>query len=585
MHPRLRTALLSVVLAVPFVGPARAGDAPAFDERGANTFFTDPDAKTRARIFDLIHRFSSDGVRHRWEARSELESIGFWAVEPLIEAVRELESPVKCASILTLEAIGDRRAVAPLRQAIVDNSSRPYVPGFATLALGRFRDPETVATLTGSLDTSRSLATLRVAAPLALARIRTDAARDLLLEQFDEQHENEPVRTAQLLALGFFPDAAVDHERRAPGKQLARGLESRRSGERVAAVLGFLVATGQRRESRDFLLQLFDKADDHDVRRVALLGVSRLAGTDVTLLLARTAADKRADDDLRILALDLLAGRGDPAAKSDVLKLLRSTGDRQLRASAVVAAASMPDDECAAAVLSRLEDTAPLVRAGAALGCTRFVDPAARAEALKQVEARIRQGERSSGVRRVLRFARALLAGERAAVDWSRVESHPLFQGVDADYEDRLLWEVNLLGERCLDLRKITNEGSDTQLTNVGPPGEHGAAPPEGASESSSTDDGSSGGDTASDGGLDDGTDTSTDSGEDVSTDGPGEAPPDRPVPDATNGGNRPGTAGPIGAARTSDWPELRDLKRHLRRYPYFGREDLPPEGDAATPR
>jgi hypothetical protein len=248
----------------------------------------------------------------------------------------------------------------------------------------------------------------------------------------------------------------------------------------------------------------------------------------------------------------------------------------------VVAAASIPDDECAEVVLSRLDDTAPLVRAAAALGCTRFVDPAGRAEGLKQIDLRIHQGERSLDVRRVLRSARVLLAGERASIDWSGVLAHPLFQGVDADYEDRLLGEVNLLVERCLDLRKITNESSDTQIATIGPPAEHGAAPADGGTSDSGEDESD---EQPAGGGLDSAPEDSPNPGEDIPTEGVDPVAADRPAPDTSVGGTRPGTTGPVGAARTSDWPELRDLKRHLRRYPYFGRDDLPREGDAATPR
>ena len=480
----LRTALLVAacsVLAGP--EPAQAQDEVPFDERGGNAFFRDPDSKTRRRIETLIQRFASDGVLHRWEARYALEKIGFWCVEPLVEAVGEGEPQVKCASILTLEAIRDVRAIEPLRKTIDENAGRTYVPGFAALALGRFRDAGSLGVFRKALDSSSSLHTLRAAVPMALARIQTRAARDQLERQLKAAKEKKPARMAQLLSLGFYPVVALDQDDRTkPGPLLEKGLASDDDDKRAAALLGYLVATVHRRDTQKFLETYLEKQDDDAVIRVALLGLSRHGNESVARRLASIGADRRASTPVRETAVDLLIGRGDVAAKDDLIRVIKSSGGNRLRAGAVLALAAIPDATCVNVVLSRLEDNSALVRATAALGATRFHEATAREEALQVLDRRLRSvGDKSKTVRRILGVARDVLSGRRSNVDWSQVLDHPLFRRATEEYEDRLLAHVNQMAEVCLDLRKITNLGSDTQLVLVGPPGDRGAAPQGGA--------------------------------------------------------------------------------------------------------
>ena len=67
-----------------------------------------------------------------------------------------------------------------------------------------------VQTLDAAVRSPKSLRTLRAAVPLALARTGTDAARDLLLRRLKDGGGNTEARSARLLALGFFPDAALE---------------------------------------------------------------------------------------------------------------------------------------------------------------------------------------------------------------------------------------------------------------------------------------------------------------------------------------------------------------------------------------
>jgi HEAT repeat protein len=558
-RPR-RTLLALVVLAALLPAAATAEDEPDFDELGANAFFSEPDKRTSARIDALIHSFSSAGVLSRTRAREELEEIGFWAVDPLLEALRDLEPPIKCASVLTLEAIGDPRAVVPLRSAIRDNDSRPFVPAFAALALGRYRDTGALEPFVRSLDSGRSA--LRSAIPLALAKIHTDEARDELLRQLRRSRGRLNARMAQYLSLGFFPEAALDTERRLPGKRLAAGLDAKRSEERAAALAGYLVATLPRGDTREFLLDYLRRQSDVAVELVGLVGISRYEDPEVSRLLSRIAAGKRQDDQVRALAADLLVGRGDPVTVHDLLAITRAKGARRLRATAALALASFDDEQAVKAVLSRLDDTSPLVRTAAAIACTQLRVKEQRAKALKIIDSKLRSASENSGpARRVFRVARSVLRGERKAPQWESVVDHEVFRNLDRDHVVRLLAVVNRVVEHSLDLAKIHNLQGDTELESDGAQSEKGVAPESGDQD-------------IDDSGDDSGGDDDTIEGNDP-VDQQGE--PSRPPDPSAEPRGPPGRLATSG--RTSNWQELRDLKVRLRERPYFTLEDLPGDG------
>src|SRR5688572_11253905 len=177
-----RSAAITAVLLALGLAPApqaTAGESPDSTQR---VFFRDPDRETAARIADLITRMTSGSVPDRTKARRELEAIGFWAVAPLIDAVQTAEPPIRCASTLVLDVLRDRRAIEPLRSVVLKEGSHPYVAAFAALALGRFADAGAVEPFHVAAKTPKSMEMLKAAVPLALAKIRTPAAKDLLLE-------------------------------------------------------------------------------------------------------------------------------------------------------------------------------------------------------------------------------------------------------------------------------------------------------------------------------------------------------------------------------------------------------------------
>lgn len=536
-----RTAALLLAGAV--LAPAAAADDQPSSPAQGGVFFREPDTETAARIKELVGRMATDSVQDRENLRRELETIGFWSVEPLVDALARLEPPKQCTSILVLDAIGDRRAVEPLRAAIVRETSHPYIAAFATLSLGRYRDATAIPVFRTAARTTKSMDMLKAAVPLALAKIRTDEARDVLLERVRTKGQKEPVQSAALLALGFFPESAFAANAMAPGADLAAALAvtNRRRGERQAALLGFLVAAEARGDVKAALRELMAAESAPEVVRLLLLGLSRSSDADVTELLAQSAA-RQGDERVREMAADLLYDRVDAATKAVVIQVARGDSSPRMRAACVLALGRLADDDARRLLVEKLIDKSPLVRAAAAVALTRRNVDGARESAIAAIEPRLKHGETSDDVRADLEAARAVLAGERTDVRWTEVGPRALFADMSMSYVQRLLREVNVRAQASLDLAKITNLTTDSEIVTSGPPSQ-----PEGP-----------GGGGGSGGGVDPG------DGDPSTPGGPHDGPP------------APGD-GTASIARTSQYQELRDLKVELRRRPYFGVEDLPP--------
>ena len=548
LRPLPRAAVLALAAAALAPAPpalltlpaARAGDgAAAGDAPGAEVFFRDPDRATAQRIEALMSQFTADGVQSRRKARVELADLGWWTVEPLLVTLREKDPPARGAAILTLDALGDQRALPALRESVVREDSNAYVGAFAALALGRFRDTQAIGPLRKALQNTRNLDMLRAAVPLALARIRTPEAEAQLRVQLEDRSAVEPVASARYLAAGFFPELALAKGGGQPGAPLQTGLASTRRGERQAALLAFLVATARTTAGKDFLVQFADNEDAPTVLAVALLGLAAFPDSDVTERLAKTAASG-APDGIRELACDLLVPRADATTLPTLLKILRSPAGARLRARALLAAGRIDAKEARDAILDRMTDKAPLVRAAAAVAAATSSSDALRAAARQKIDGRMAGGESDAKVRDLLQIARQVLAGDRTAVAWPEVSPEPFFASVAQSQRMRLIRAVNRRVELSLDLGKITNLQSDDQLIADSTPGVLNGFDPR-------------------TGGTVEGV---------PSEDNPGGGPNVGQVPRSPMGS--------MGSSRTSDWPELRDLLLELAHRPYFSTDDFP---------
>ncbi len=582
---RLTGLLAAAAAAVGFVlAPPGRADEPGHDEREGNVFFQRPDRATKRRIDELIGRFAEDSVRARTAAGRELEDIGYWAVDPLMTALATKEPPIRAAAALTLAATMDARGLPALREAVERETSHPFVAGFACIGLARHRDTSAIDPLRKALRSSKSIHTLRAAAPLMLARLGTPEALTLLRERVRGGNGSFRARAARLLALGFFPQAALEPDRPVPSAALREGLRSRRRELRRASIVAFLVATLRRADTRDALIALLDRETAPEVLLPGLVGLSRFEDTATTVYLAHRAA-RPGDDDVRARSCDLLAPRADVSALDDLLAILRRSNPARLRASAVIALGGIDHPDASAAVLDKLGDKSKLVRAAAAVASVRLPQEAARREAQARISARLRRGEPSRAVRPDMSEAWAVLAGEKTTGAWREIGEERLFRELFRPYQKRLLREVNLAAEDALDLTRITNLQTDTEIlagADVSSPGGGG--------------DGDTGGAGAGDGDTGDGDAGDGDAGDrggggesgDVGAgDGSGDATPSSgspTLPDDQPAVSKPaGAKAPaVGSPRTNAWQELRDLKVDLVRRPLFGPEDLPA---AATTR
>lgn len=539
MRKREFAAILAFVLVL---GARASADGNAADSADG-VFFREPDKATRDRIAELISRVHTGSVDDRRSARRELEAIGFWSVEPLIDAQARMEPPVRSASVLVLDAIRDRRAIDPLRASVAKEVSDRYVAAFATLALGRFRDAASVDVLRTAVKTPKTMDLLKAAVPFALAKIHTPEARDLVLERVRFPGQREPIRSAALLSLGFFPEAAMSPSGTTPGPDLAAGLASKRRGERQAALLGFLVASSARGDSKQAVREILTGESAPEVAMVALLGLARSPDADVTELFAQTAS-RQGDDQVRELAADLLYDRVDRATKATVAQTAHSATSARLRAACVLALGRLEDDDARRVVIERLGDKSAIVRAAAAVALTRRNVPGARESAIAALEPRIKHGETNDDVRADFEKARAVLAGERTDVRWNEIGGETLFSEMSLTWPQRLLRAVNLRVMASLDLEKIHNLQTDSEIVASGPPG----VPVDG------------------NGGEPGGGDVDPGSGDPGTPGQPNDSPSGQPTGDAPA----------AGAPRTSQYQEQRDLKTELLRHPYFGEADLP---------
>jgi len=547
----------ALLLAAP-AGRASADGDPV-EEAPSRLFFREADADTTVRISELISKMPTNSVSDRTRARRELEAIGYWAVDPLVDAVIKREAPFRCDAILVLDALRDRRAVEALRAVVLKEAAQQYVSGFAALALGRFHDAGAVEVFRAALRSPKSMDMFRAAAPFALVKIHTSEARELVIDRVRVPGAKDPARTAALLSLGFFPEAALAGDGVRPGLDLMVGLASKSRGERQAALLAFLVAAQARGDSKPFLREHLATERAPDVARICLIGLSRSPDADVTELLAKTV-ERQGAQSVRETAADLLVDRVDAAAKPSIMQTARVATSARLRAACVLALGRLDDEDARRLVVEKLVDQSPLVRAAAAVALTRAHAPASRIEGLAAVEARIKRGESNEEVRANLEKARSLLAGERSDVQWTRVGPDDVFAEMSFTYVQRLMREVNLRLMASLDLAKIQNLQTDSEIVPGGPP------------ITPVTGDSSGIGDAPSSGGVGDGSGgAGTDPGGD--SDGPTPRGPS-PVDGPSQG--PPGEAPAMGAARTSQYQELRDLKVELIRSPYLTSADLP---------
>jgi len=150
------------------VGARQQGRAAQLVKRCWKTSDAASDARARAAVVDaLIQALADSDERVRWLAAMSLEEIGdVRAMEPLMRALRDSDEWVYVGAAMALGKMG-APAVEPLIQALGDSDKR--IRWEAVLALGRIGDPRALEPLIGALGDPD--ATVRWRAAEALGEI------------------------------------------------------------------------------------------------------------------------------------------------------------------------------------------------------------------------------------------------------------------------------------------------------------------------------------------------------------------------------------------------------------------------------
>jgi len=151
------------------------------------------------RVSRLISELKGKNARVRHRAAEELVKIGAPAVEPLIAALKDPDSPVRVGAVGVLGNIKDPRAVEPLMAALKDPDSGAR--GGAAVALGKIKDPRAVEPLMAALKDMDS--GVRGGAVEALGEIGPPAAEPLIAALKDP---DSGVRRSAAWALGDIKD-------------------------------------------------------------------------------------------------------------------------------------------------------------------------------------------------------------------------------------------------------------------------------------------------------------------------------------------------------------------------------------------
>lgn len=137
-------------------------------------------------VTPLIKTLNDEDTDVRRKAKMALEKFGYYAVEPLIEALKQKDAIIRINSAEVLGKIGDPRAITPLINSLDPKKKRDknkYVRAKIVEALGKISDDRAVKIL--KKEAKSEFMFIRNKAQEALERIRSSGASTRIM-QYDD---------------------------------------------------------------------------------------------------------------------------------------------------------------------------------------------------------------------------------------------------------------------------------------------------------------------------------------------------------------------------------------------------------------
>ncbi|NUN53752.1 MAG: hypothetical protein HUU06_13345, partial [Planctomycetaceae bacterium] len=451
--------------------PARAEGEPPRDRP---VFFRDPDPATARAIEKALGRFGDPSPNNREAGRDALHAIGWWSVEPLLRTVERGSGQFRSNALLVLGRLADPRAL-PAARSVAAEDDTEWPPVFASLLLGRMRDADdrTLRAFRDSLASRGGDEKRKVAVVLALGKLhrrRAEEAGAMLAQVLAAPTPSPSVHNAALLSLGFFrsrvAEPSGDGSSWVPSATIREALASSRAGPRLSAVVALAVS---RLDGLDgVFLDAFERDDDREVRRVALLalGKPRAEPDDrVTDLLTSVLGSVRATGEERRTAAYLLTLRKDARSVDALIRAASSPGSSEVAAAAVVALGGMDDRRVAGLLVGKLSHPVATVRAAAAVASVELRETADLLLLREALQRRLQQGETNTVAKfdmtcaldeigLILRDRDDAKEGrpvrERPAPEWLEASSADLFFRLRRTHRQAILDEANLRVQQVL---------------------------------------------------------------------------------------------------------------------------------------
>jgi HEAT repeat protein len=230
-------------------------------------------AEDRDWMSPYLAELRSGDARRRRIAVSALANFGEIALEPLVEALHDVDRTVRFVAISALGRLGGTAVIEPLSAAMSNKDPRQRVQAIA--ALGYTRSDEAIVNLMAALEEADP--NVRAAAARALGEIRSPDSVPALMRAMTLSDEVDPVRRA--VAISLLTCGTDESTARDALEWIAKidSANDQRRRETIAGLVRFLPG-GLREETASSLLREVETSDDDAHRGRVLVGIS--AGVD-----------------------------------------------------------------------------------------------------------------------------------------------------------------------------------------------------------------------------------------------------------------------------------------------------------------